>query len=121
MRSDPRGLIVRWCHVLVTKRTTVEIDPELLEQAREVLGETTTQGTVEEALRRVAGKTSIKGSPSAANQRRYLQSLHSGLGASDTEGVVDGSRGCGAPRRSNVLAEPRTPGKVVPSNVTLEG
>jgi len=61
--------------VIVTKRTTVEIDPELLEQAREVLGETTTRGTVEEALRRVTSKTSIKGSPSAVKQRRYLEQL----------------------------------------------
>ncbi len=62
-------------HVIVTKRTTVEIDPELLEQAREVLGETTTRGTVEEALRRVTSKTSIKGSPSAVKQRHYLEQL----------------------------------------------
>jgi Arc/MetJ family transcription regulator len=59
----------------MTKPTTVEIDPELLEQAREVLGETTPRGTVEEALRRVAGRTSVKGSRSAANQRRYLEQL----------------------------------------------
>jgi Arc/MetJ family transcription regulator len=59
----------------MTKRTTVEIDPELLEQAMEVLGETTTRGTVEEALRRVANRTPVEGSRSAASQRRYLEQL----------------------------------------------
>ena len=59
----------------MSKRTTVEIDPDLLEQAREVLGQTTTRGRVEEALRRVTNQMSIKGAPSAANQRRYLEQL----------------------------------------------
>ena len=59
----------------MSKPTTVEIDPELLEQAMEALGETTTRGTVEEALRRVTGKRSVNGSPSALNQQHYLERL----------------------------------------------
>ena len=36
------------------KRTTIEIDDELLARAKRALGETTARATVEEALRRVA-------------------------------------------------------------------
>jgi len=73
-RCDP-NLLDRGYHVGMTERTTVDIDPELLEQAREVLGETTSRGTVEEALRRVANRNSIKGHSSAVSQRRYFEQL----------------------------------------------
>jgi Arc/MetJ family transcription regulator len=43
----------------MVKRTTIEIDPELLERARKALGETTTRGTVEAALRRILIAQSI--------------------------------------------------------------
>lgn len=56
----------------MTRRTTIEIDEELVERAREALGETTPRGAVEEALRRVAGGADER---RAANQRRYLQQL----------------------------------------------
>ncbi len=57
------------------KRTTIEIDQELLERAREALGETTMRRTVEEALRRVAGDVAAERARRAANQRRYLERL----------------------------------------------
>jgi Arc/MetJ family transcription regulator len=57
----------------VTRRTTIEIDEELVERAREILGETTPRDTVEEALRRVTEGTDHE--RRAANQRRYLQQL----------------------------------------------
>ena len=52
------------------RRTTIEVDEELAERAREILGETTTRGAVEEALRRVTNPEDR-----AADQRRYLQQL----------------------------------------------
>jgi Arc/MetJ family transcription regulator len=57
----------------VTRRTIIEIDEELVERAREILGETTPRDTVEEALRRVTDGTEHE--RRAANQRRYLQQL----------------------------------------------
>jgi Arc/MetJ family transcription regulator len=57
------------------KRTTIEIDQELLERAREALGETTTRGTVEQALRRVADNTEAERARRAVNQRHYLKQL----------------------------------------------
>lgn len=57
----------------MTRHTTIEIDAELVERAREALGATTTRGTVEEALRRVAD--GVDPGHKAANQRRYLQQL----------------------------------------------
>jgi hypothetical protein len=38
----------------MSRRAIIEVDEELLERAREVLGETATQGVVEDALRRAA-------------------------------------------------------------------
>ena len=57
------------------KRTTIEIDQDLLERAREALGETTTRGTVERALRLVADSTETERARRAVNQRRYLKLL----------------------------------------------
>ena len=57
------------------KRTTIEIDQDLLERAREALGETTTRGTVERALRLVAESTDTERARRAVNQRRYLKLL----------------------------------------------
>jgi Arc/MetJ family transcription regulator len=59
----------------VIKRTTIDIDQELLERARSALGETTTRGTVEEALRRAADNPDPGHERRAANQRRYLEQL----------------------------------------------
>lgn len=47
----------------------------LLERAREALGETTTRGTVERALRLVADSTETERARRAANQRQYLKLL----------------------------------------------
>ena len=57
------------------KRTTVEIDDELLERARRALGQTTMRGTIEEALRRVADSAEAEQARRAERQRRYFQTL----------------------------------------------
>lgn len=57
------------------KRTTIEIDQELLDKAREALGETTTRGTVERALRLVAENIETERARRTENQRRYLKRL----------------------------------------------
>ena len=57
------------------KRTTIEIDPELLERARQALGKTTARATVEAALRRAADTAEAEQARRAADQRRYLEQL----------------------------------------------
>lgn len=57
------------------KRTTIEIDQELLHRAKRALGEPTTRATVEEALRRAAESVESERSRRALNQRRYLEAL----------------------------------------------
>jgi len=57
------------------KRTTIEIDDDLLNRAKEALGEVTARATVEEALRRVATGTETERERRAAKQRRYLEQL----------------------------------------------
>jgi Arc/MetJ family transcription regulator len=57
------------------KRTTIELDQDLLERARQALGETTVRATVEEALRRAADTTEAERARRAANQRRYIEQL----------------------------------------------
>jgi len=71
----------------MTNRTTVEIDQDLLERARQALGEDTTQRTVEEALRRVADSSEEERSRRAANQLRYLAQLgeHADLAVLESE------------------------------------
>lgn len=59
------------------RRTTIEIDEELLERARRALGSTTTRATVEEALRRVAELVEDERAERAAGQRAYLERLAS--------------------------------------------
>lgn len=59
------------------KRTTIEIDEELLERAKQALGERTTRGTVEEALRRAAATVESEQARRAAKQRRYFDTLGS--------------------------------------------
>ncbi|HUO83755.1 MAG TPA: type II toxin-antitoxin system VapB family antitoxin [Thermoanaerobaculia bacterium] len=58
------------------KRTTIEIDQDLLNRAKEALGEATTRGTVEEALRRVSENMEGEREQRAARQRRYLEELN---------------------------------------------
>lgn len=57
------------------KRTTIEIDQDLLARAKHALGCATTRATVEEALRRAATDAEHTHEQQAAAQRRYLQRL----------------------------------------------
>ena len=57
------------------KRTTIEIDEQLLERARRALGSPTTRATVEEALRRAAEQAEGEHEERAKRQRRFLTSI----------------------------------------------
>lgn len=59
------------------KRTTVEIDEELLARAKRALGHTTTRATVEEALRRAADSAEGEQAERTARQARFLDCLGS--------------------------------------------
>ncbi|MEX0784168.1 MAG: type II toxin-antitoxin system VapB family antitoxin [Dehalococcoidia bacterium] len=57
------------------RRTTIEIDDQLLERARRALGRSTTRATVEEALRRAAESAEDEHAETTARQRSYLKAL----------------------------------------------
>lgn len=57
------------------KRTTIEIDQDLLDRAKRALGRSTTRATVEEALRRAAESAEDQQARRAAQQRHYLNTL----------------------------------------------
>jgi Arc/MetJ family transcription regulator len=59
------------------KRTTIEIDDELLARARRAFGNQTTRATVEEALRRLATSAEYEKSNHASQQLEYLDRLGS--------------------------------------------
>ncbi|MBA3450540.1 MAG: type II toxin-antitoxin system VapB family antitoxin [Chloroflexia bacterium] len=59
----------------MTKRTTIELDEQLLARAKRALGSSTTRATVEEALRRAAEQAENELEERAARQLRYLESL----------------------------------------------
>jgi Arc/MetJ family transcription regulator len=59
----------------MTKRTTIELDEKLLEEAKRALGQTTTRATVEEALRIAKEVADRKREDRAALQRRYFETL----------------------------------------------
>jgi Arc/MetJ family transcription regulator len=61
------------------KRTTIEIDEELLARAKRALPGLTTRATVEEALRRAAEGVEDEMGKRAASQREYFQSLSANL------------------------------------------
>jgi len=61
----------------MVRRTTIEIDEELLLRAKLALGSRTTRATVEEALRQVAERHETRQEQLAAAQRRYLEGLGS--------------------------------------------
>lgn len=61
----------------MTKRTTIEIDEELLARAKRALGQRTTRATVEEALRQAADAAEESHAVRAAGQRDYLARLAS--------------------------------------------
>lgn len=54
------------------RRTTIEIDEELLGRAKKALGSPTTRATVEEALRLAAERTESAAADRAERQRRFL-------------------------------------------------
>lgn len=54
------------------KRTTIEIDQQLLDRAKRAIGEPTTRATVEEALRRAAEQAEDEFEERAARQREYF-------------------------------------------------
>lgn len=59
------------------RRTTNEIDQDLLSRAKQALGATTIRGTAEEALRRAAQTAERAQTARAAGQRDYLARLPS--------------------------------------------
>jgi Arc/MetJ family transcription regulator len=61
--------------VLTHGHPTIEIDDDLLNRAKEALGEATARATVEEALRRAAAGTEVERKRRATKQRRYLEQL----------------------------------------------
>jgi len=63
------------------RRTTIEIDDDLLARARRALGNQTTRATVEEALRRLADAAEDDQADRAARQLSYLQRLSSHIDA----------------------------------------
>lgn len=58
---------------MTRRRTTIEIDEDLLARAKQALGAPTTRATVEEALRRAAQEAEGEQADRAARQRRYLE------------------------------------------------
>ncbi len=59
------------------RRTTIEIDEELLARAKRALGQRTTRATVEEALRRAAAHAETERTERVARQLRYLKEASS--------------------------------------------
>lgn len=59
----------------MSKRTTIEIDEELLARAKRALGHATTRATVEEALRRAADSAEGEHAERAAQQNRFFDRL----------------------------------------------
>ena len=57
------------------KRTTIEIDRELLDRAKRALGESTARGTVEQALRQAAQSAETEQARRADRQRHCLKAL----------------------------------------------
>ncbi|MGI9032976.1 MAG: type II toxin-antitoxin system VapB family antitoxin [Acidimicrobiales bacterium] len=59
------------------KRTTIEIDEQLLNRAKRALATRTTRATVEAALRFAAGAAEGERADRADRQRRYFERLDS--------------------------------------------
>jgi len=59
----------------MTKRTTIEIDEELLARAKRALGHSTTRATVEDALRRATDAAEGEREERAARQQRFYDGL----------------------------------------------
>lgn len=78
--ADPWGetavhTSLRWYYVRMIKRTTIEIDEELLARAKRALHQPTARATVEEALRRAAAQAEDAQEARAARLREHLASL----------------------------------------------
>lgn len=59
----------------MAKRTTIEIDEELLARAKRALGHATTRATVEDALRRAADGAEGEQARRASKQARFFDGL----------------------------------------------
>ena len=59
----------------MAKRTTIEIDEQLLDRAKRALGSPSTRATVEEALRRAADQAEDEREERRARQLRFLEDL----------------------------------------------
>lgn len=59
----------------MVRRTTIELDPALVERAKRALGMKTTRATVEEALRRAADAGEAEQDRRSIRQRQYLKRL----------------------------------------------
>ncbi len=70
---DEYSALVWYVHMI--KRTTVDIDEDLLARAKRALGQPTTRATVEEALRRAAEQAEVEHEERAARQREYFALL----------------------------------------------
>lgn len=57
------------------KRTTIEIDEDLLDRAKDALKQSTTRGTIEEALRRAVESAAREHEERTGRQIEYLRSL----------------------------------------------
>jgi Arc/MetJ family transcription regulator len=57
------------------KRTTIEIDEDLLARAKRALGHSTTRATVEDALRRAADGAENEQGERAARQARFFDRI----------------------------------------------
>ena len=57
------------------RRTTIEIDEDVLRRAQDALGQTTIRATVEEALRRAAVAAEGEAARRANRERLYLDQL----------------------------------------------
>ena len=57
------------------KRTTIELDEDLLERAKRALGEPTNRATIETALRQAADRADVESCDRVERQRRYFKSL----------------------------------------------
>ena len=57
------------------RRTTIEIEDDLLQRAKRALGATTTRAAVEESLRQVAERAEADGEARASRQRAFLEGL----------------------------------------------
>ena len=66
---------VEQLYVRMPKRTTIEIDEELLARAKRALGHATTRATVEEALRRAAESSEDEHAGRASQQAGFVDAL----------------------------------------------